>query len=242
MDAILMAWRMMAICIIVLVLIVLYCLMGFVSSAIAERRTARQIETHLPDDAEGLLSDLTLSVSTTGTTQIDHVLIASHGLYVIEQKNYAGKLYGKLEESHWRKWKSSGTLKLQNPFRQNYGHIRAIQSTLRASELECINVVIINGPCKFEGEKPDWLCMGMGEFIRKVTARRQLNVLKPEAVSYIRGELKLKRKPPGLYTDLHHIHNVTTRYNTTMRLEQRITYNLLRFIRHLVGKIFGSAK
>ncbi|HAV7006851.1 TPA: NERD domain-containing protein [Escherichia coli] len=242
MDVILMAWRVIAISIIALVLIVLYCLMGFVSSAIAERRTAKQIEAYLPDDAEGLLSDLTLPVSATGTTQIDHVLIASHGLYVIEQKNYAGKLYGKLDESHWRKWKSSGTLKLQNPFRQNYGHIKAIQSTLRASELECINVVIINGPCKFEGEKPDWLCMGMGDFVRKVTERRQLTVFKPEAVSYIRGELKLKRKPPDLYTDLDHIHNVTTRYKTTMRLEQRITYNLLRFLRNLPGKIFGSTK
>jgi hypothetical protein len=59
MDVILMAWRVIAISIIALVLIVLYCLMGFVSSAIAERRTAKQIEAYLPDDAEGLLSDLT---------------------------------------------------------------------------------------------------------------------------------------------------------------------------------------
>lgn len=242
MEMILLVWRVIAIGIIALVLIVLYCLLGFMSTAIAERRTARQIEMYLPEDAEGLLSDLTLSVNTTGTTQIDHVLIASHGLYVIEQKNYAGKLYGKREDSHWRKWKSSGTLKLQNPFRQNYGHIKAIQSTLRTGELECINVVIINGPCKFEGEKPDWLCMGMGEFVRKVTERRQLNVYKPEAVSYIHGELKLKRKSPGLYTDLHHIHNVTTRYKTTMRLEQRITYNLLRFIKHLWSNIFSTSK
>lgn len=242
MEAILMAWRGIATGIIILILIVLYCLLGFISSAIAERRTARQIETYLPDDSEGLLSDLTLSGSTTGTTQIDHVLIASHGLYVIEQKNYAGKLYGNLKDSHWRKWKSSGTLRLQNPFRQNYGHIKAIQSTLRASELECINVVIINGPCIFEGEKPDWLCMGMEEFVRKVTERRQLNVFEPETVSFIRGELTLKRKPPGLYTDLNHIHNVTTRYKKTMRLEQRITYNLLRLIRSLPGKIFGTIK
>ncbi|HBY9011816.1 TPA: NERD domain-containing protein, partial [Klebsiella pneumoniae] len=33
-----------------------------------------------------------------------------------------------------------------------------------------------------------------------------------------------------------------TRYKTTMRLEQRITYNLLRFLRNLPGKIFGSTK
>lgn len=84
--------------------------------------------------------------------------------------------------------------------------------------------------------------MGMGEFVRKVTERRQLNVFEPETVSFIRRELTLKRKPPGLYTDLNHIHNVTTRYKKTMRLEQRITYNLLRLIRSLPGKIFGSIK
>ncbi len=84
--------------------------------------------------------------------------------------------------------------KVTKPVQANYGHIKAIQSTLRASELECINVVIINGPCIFEGEKPDWLCMGMEEFVRKVTERRQLNVFEPETVSFIRGELTLKRK------------------------------------------------
>nr|QID22544.1 putative periplasmic protein [Escherichia coli] len=40
-------------------------------------------------------------------------------------------------------------------------------------------------PCKFEGEKPDWFD-GYGEFVRKVTERRQLNV-QAEAVSFIRG-------------------------------------------------------
>ncbi|MGV7963817.1 nuclease-related domain-containing protein [Photorhabdus tasmaniensis] len=193
MDAIMMLWRFVGIGVIVLIFIVLYCLLGVMTSAIAERRAAREIEAGLPDDADGLLSDLTLPVNTRGSTQIDHVLIASHGLYVIEQKNYAGKLYGTLEDSHWRKWSSSRTLRLQNPFRQNYGHIKAIQTALSASDLDCINVVIINGPCKFDGEKPHWLCMGMGDFIQKVKERRALNVINPESVHYIHAELKLTR-------------------------------------------------
>nr|WP_249528997.1 nuclease-related domain-containing protein [Escherichia coli] len=111
------------------------------TSAIAERRTAKAIESGLPEEAQGLLSDLTFQLSAHSTTQVDHILVAPHGIYVIEQKNYVGKLYGTLEESHWRKWTQSRTLKLQNPFKQNQGHIRAIQSALKARELECINVV-----------------------------------------------------------------------------------------------------
>ncbi|MFP1529481.1 nuclease-related domain-containing protein [Escherichia coli] len=142
---------------IILIFVVLLCLLGFMTSAIAERRTAKAIESGLPEEAQGLLSDLTFNLLAHSTTQVDHILVAPHGIYVIEQKNYVGKLYGTLEESHWRKWTQSRTLKLQNPFKQNQGHIRAIQSALKARELECINVVIINGRCKFDGIKPEWL-------------------------------------------------------------------------------------
>ncbi|MCI3586071.1 NERD domain-containing protein [Escherichia coli] len=57
------------------------------TSAIAERRTAKAIESGLPEEAQGLLSDLTFQLSAHSTTQVDHILVAPHGIYVIEQKN-----------------------------------------------------------------------------------------------------------------------------------------------------------
>ncbi|WP_061707167.1 nuclease-related domain-containing protein [Pseudenterobacter timonensis] len=242
MDTLLTLWRVVVTGIMLLILIVLYCLLDLQSSAINEGRTVKKIKAGLPDDAEGLLSDLTLPVHKRGTTQIDHVLIASHGLYVIEQKDYVGALYGTLEDSHWRKWTHVRSLRLQNPFRQNYGHIKAIQETLKAADIQCINVVIINGPCKFKGEKPDWLCMGTDEFIHKVKERRGMNVIHPECVRHIHAELKSKRKSPGLYTDLHHIHHVTTKYKKPMPFAQSVTYRALKFIRYIWHTMFLKVK
>ncbi|MFP1463856.1 hypothetical protein ACLB1E_34205 [Escherichia coli] len=102
----------------------------------------------------------------------------------MEQKNYVH--FGLSEESHWRKSSCvAPDPKLQNPFKQNQGRIRAIQSALKARELECINVVIINGRCKFDGIKPEWLCMGMDDFIHKVKQRRGLRLFTPESVARI---------------------------------------------------------
>ncbi|MFP1497873.1 nuclease-related domain-containing protein [Escherichia coli] len=130
MDAFDLLWSITGVAFIILIFVVLLCLLGFMTSAIAERRTAKAIESGLPEEAQGL-RDLTFQLSAHSTTQVDHILVAPHGIYVIEQKNYVGKLYGTLEESHWRKWVRIRTLKLQNPFKQNQGHIRAIQSALR---------------------------------------------------------------------------------------------------------------
>lgn len=102
MDAFNLLWSITGVAFIILIFVVLLCLLGFMTSAIAERRTAKAIESGLPEEAQGLLSDLTFQLSAHSTTQVDHILVAPHGIYVIEQKNYVGKLYGTLEESHWR--------------------------------------------------------------------------------------------------------------------------------------------
>ncbi|MCG0456719.1 NERD domain-containing protein [Enterobacter cloacae complex sp. ECC445] len=225
MDSLMQVWQLAGLVLIGLLLIVLYCLKGFIITDIVERRTARQIASKLPECADGLMSDVTLRIEPVGTTQVDHVLLAPHGLYVIEQKNYSGRLLGNMADRSWTKFGgSSKVMKLQNPFRQNYSHIKAIQHTLNFADLECINVVIINGKCKFGGTvKPDWLCMGIEEFARKVEARKHVEMFRPEALSNIKNQLNVIRHPPGLYTDLKHIRFLNNKFRTRMKLDQRIT-------------------
>lgn len=237
MDTLFLVWQWVGFCSIVLLVLVIFCLMRFIANDLVERRSAREISEAFPNEAGVLLSDLTIPARGNETTQIDHVLIASHGLYVIEQKKYAGRLVGHVENSHWCKYTKSGSLKLQNPFRQNYGHIKAIQSLVEADGLQCINVVLINGPCKFDGQKPEWLCMGTNEFVRKVKERRSYTVFNAEGVRYIHDQLQRKREPPGLYTDLQHIRRVTKKHNATMKFDQRITLGLIHVLRAVVMRI-----
>ncbi|EJE83938.1 hypothetical protein ECO9455_27027, partial [Escherichia coli O111:H11 str. CVM9455] len=45
-----------------------------------------------------------------------------------------------------------------------------------------------------------------------------------------------------LYTDLTHIHNITTKYKAPMKFEQRVTYILLNFIHYLWASLFTKQK
>lgn len=73
------------------------------------------------------LSDLLIKnpKSSTGYSQIDHVIITPYGLFVIETKNYQGTIYGGKER---KTWLINGKFKMMNPLVQNYGHIQALKN------------------------------------------------------------------------------------------------------------------
>lgn len=63
--------------------------------------------------------------SSTGYSQIDHIIITPYGLFVIETKNYQGTIYGGKER---KTWLINGRFKMMNPLMQNYGHIQALKN------------------------------------------------------------------------------------------------------------------
>lgn len=73
------------------------------------------------------ISDLFLKnpKSSTGYSQLDHVIITPFGIFVIETKNYQGTIYGGKDK---RTWSVNGKFKMQSPLLQNYGHIKALQA------------------------------------------------------------------------------------------------------------------
>jgi hypothetical protein len=66
-----------------------------------------------------------------GLTQIDHVLITPVGLFVIETKNYTGKIYGKPKYKNWIQYINGSKESFYNPIRQNAGHIQALKKLLK---------------------------------------------------------------------------------------------------------------
>ncbi|MCL6444880.1 MAG: NERD domain-containing protein [Alicyclobacillus sp.] len=85
------------------------------------------------------------SRSRTGYSQIDHILITQYGLFVIEMKNYSGKIKGKAADKNW--W-VNGRFPMYNPIRQNRMHIRALQAILRNYRgLKFVSVVVFTKRC-----------------------------------------------------------------------------------------------
>lgn len=68
--------------------------------------------------------------SRSGYSQIDHIVVAPEGIFVIEAKNYSGKIRGNKQDPTWN---VNYRFKMNNPIRQNFGHIKALESVLEES-------------------------------------------------------------------------------------------------------------
>ncbi len=65
------------------------------------------------------------------TTQIDHLVISNFGIFVIETKNYGGKIYGSEFSDYWMQSIYKFKLKFYNPIRQNYWHVQVFKDLLK---------------------------------------------------------------------------------------------------------------
>ncbi|KWX87200.1 NERD nuclease [Paenibacillus riograndensis] len=102
----------------------------------------------LPKDCKSL-SDLLLPnpKSRTGYAQIDHVVISPYCTFVIETKNYNGEIKGERAD---QQWSVSNRYKMYNPLKQNYGHIKAIESLLKdVATVKYISIISFTMRCRF---------------------------------------------------------------------------------------------
>ncbi|MGG0658351.1 nuclease-related domain-containing protein [Rummeliibacillus pycnus] len=86
--------------------------------------------------------------SSTGYSQIDHVIITPYGIFVIETKNYQGTIYGGKDR---KTWLINGKFKMMNPLLQNYGHIQAIKELVDKKYHEhFLSIVSFTKRCKLK--------------------------------------------------------------------------------------------
>lgn len=89
---------------------------------------------------------------STSTTQIDHIVISTYGIFVIETKAYKGKIYGKEKSQTWTQYLSNQKNNFMNPIFQNYAHIRAIESILEDSypEMTYHSIIAFSGEANID--------------------------------------------------------------------------------------------
>jgi len=131
---------------------------------VGERKVRNKIESLISSNNEYYsLHDLTLP-TPDGTTQIDHVLISTYGIFVIETKNYKGWIFGSENQKQWTQTLYKKKYRFQNPLRQNYKHIKAVQNLLNVNMKSIISVVVFVGDSKFKTEMP-YNVMALRDFL-----------------------------------------------------------------------------
>jgi len=141
-----------------------------------------------------------------GTTQIDHVIISPYGIFVIETKNYKGWIFGDENKKMWTQSIYRKKFKFQNPLRQNYKHVKAVQSLLNLNMNQIISVVVFVGNSHFKTAMPNNVLL-LGELITFIELYQQQILSIDELETYAE---KL-RKPSCTAAENHekHINNVT---------------------------------
>lgn len=106
-----------------------------------ERFVATSELARLPQDLFSVFNDVLLP-SEDGTTQIDHIVIADQGIFVIETKNYQGTIYGSDKESEWYQYLANQQFAFHNPLHQNYGHVKALSRALQLPDSSFVPILV----------------------------------------------------------------------------------------------------
>ncbi len=117
--------------IIVLVVIVVFkkSIKSSVKGKIGERKAENSLIYSLDIKEYKILNDIYLPTKY-GTTQIDHIIVSKYGIFVIETKYYAGKIYGSEYAEYWTQYLPKTQNKIYNPIKQNLGHIVAVSKII----------------------------------------------------------------------------------------------------------------
>ncbi|PKN40494.1 MAG: hypothetical protein CVU60_15210 [Deltaproteobacteria bacterium HGW-Deltaproteobacteria-18] len=144
---------------IILAIIVIVVLKGVLPSRsfkgwLGEFLVRQTVSTQLDQDDYRQFHDVTLPTAD-GTTQIDHIIISEYGVFVIETKNMSGWIFGNPNHPKWTQTFGKSKNSFQNPLRQNYKHIKELESLLQIGEDKLFSVVVFTGDAEFKTDMPD---------------------------------------------------------------------------------------
>ena len=91
-------------------------------------------------------------------SQIDHVVVSKYGIFVVETKVNKNAVYGNIRGKTWKQYVGSNKYEIKNPTRQNYGHIKSLETFLKDFDnLKMISIIAYSGFTKIKiyGEAKD---------------------------------------------------------------------------------------
>lgn len=192
-------------------------LIGLLNSAwcrghLGELRIRLSARWHLDKQTYRSMHNVTLN-TIDGTTQIDHVFISPYGIFVVETKNISGWIFGSEKQPQWTQKLYQTTFKFQNPLRQNYKHLKALEAALGVVPEHLHSIIVFVGASSFKTEMPANVIEGSG-FIRYIKSFRQ-PVFTVTEVDALVQKLRTGRLAPSLATQRAHVQNLKRRNDPT---------------------------
>lgn len=116
-----------------------------------------------------VLNGMIIQFDHGGTTEIDHVVVNPRGVFVIETKNRAGKIYGTEEAEEWVQVLAGGKVrnKMRNPLLQNGAHVRHVSHVLAERIHVTSAVVFVQGNIQHIESSDVYTLRGLRRLLRR---------------------------------------------------------------------------
>ena len=162
----------------------------------------------LPSEVYHQFHNITLQ-TRDGTTQIDHIFVSRFGVFVVETKHFKGWIFGSERDAQWTQVLFRSSFRFQNPLRQNYKHVKALEMALHLPADEIHSVIVFSGACTFKTLMPANVVRG-GGYIGYIKSFQQ-QVLSDTQVQDILARLQASRLPQTFATHRQHINSLRSR-------------------------------
>jgi predicted RNA-binding Zn-ribbon protein involved in translation (DUF1610 family) len=173
---------------------------------IGEEYVARVLGGDLPNE-KYVINNLTI-VTDGKSSQIDHIVITKAGIFVIETKNFSGRVYGRANQKEWKQVLAYGKSRhtFYNPVLQNNTHIYRLRQALgRLAKKDCFISVIVFPKAELFIEPIDNVG-NINNLIRIYNAPRQ-EIYNEKEINQIYDKLiDIKNNPQA--TDCEHIQGI----------------------------------
>lgn len=174
-----------------------------------------------------LLKNITLKTDD-GTTQIDHIIVSRYGIFVIENKNYKGWIFGNEHSKTWTQSIYGKKHSFQNPLRQNYKHVKVLQKLLNLDDDKIFSVVVFVGESTFKTDMPNNVVYPLG--LLKFIKSHQTVILTQREMWQAVEKIEDAQLAKGFKTNREHVQNLKAKTNYASKrgtVKKELKYNSL---------------
>lgn len=152
-----------------------------------------------------IINNLVLETTPGKTSQIDHIVINPNGVFVIETKNYSGRIYGNDSQQNWTQVLNYGKVKnrFYSPVKQNLTHKYKIQELLPKGTPVFSVIVFVKGNIEFIQSKSVYT---IGGVIRKLKSSTEKQLSFNEMSSIY--DILNNQNKSNIISNMDHVENI----------------------------------
>jgi restriction system protein len=148
-----------------------------------------------------------------GTTEVDEIFVTPAGVFVVEKKDFGAWIYGNEDDEDWTAvYPNREKYSFQNPIRQNYRHIKALESFLRTTRSVFSSIVVFSPRSRFMTALPPHVLTS--DHVGFVRSRGDV-VLSPEEFDRICANLDTLKATSDIDSFDRHVNQLHERFEST---------------------------